>query len=71
VRDIQTVAKRLNRGDKTEVVLLRDGKEVRMEITVGGEEKQVPLERKVEVEIEKEAELNASQKSILSGIIKS
>jgi predicted metalloprotease with PDZ domain len=69
VRDIQTVAKRLNRGDKTEVVLLRDGKEVRMEITVGGEGKQVPLERKVEVEIEKEAELNASQKSILSGII--
>jgi hypothetical protein len=35
---------------------------------VGGEGQQIPLERKIEVTINKKAKLNNSQKVILSGI---
>lgn len=68
-RDIQTVAKRLEPGDKIEVALLRAGKKVTLELDVGGEEQRIPLERKIEVTINKKARLNSSQKAILSGII--
>jgi predicted metalloprotease with PDZ domain len=67
-RDIQTVAKRLKPGDKIEVALLRAGKKVTLELDVGGEGQQIPLERKIEVTINKKAKLNNSQKVILSGI---
>ena len=67
-RDIQTVAKRLKPGDEIEVALLRAGKKVALELDVGGEGQRTPLERKVEVTINKKARLNSSQKAILSGI---
>ncbi len=67
-RDIQTVAKRLKPGDKIEIALLRAGKKVTLELDVGGEGQRIPLERKVEVTINKKARLNSSQKAILSGI---
>jgi predicted metalloprotease with PDZ domain len=67
-RDIQTVAKRLKPGGKIEIALLRAGKKVTLELEVGGEGQQIPLERKVEVTINKKARLNSSQKAILSGI---
>jgi predicted metalloprotease with PDZ domain len=66
--DIQTVAKRLTPGGTIDVTLLRSGKEITMKITLGGEGQRVPLERKVEVEIDKKAKLNSLQKTILSGI---
>jgi len=67
-KDIQTVAKRLKPGDTIEVALLRGGRDITMEITLGGEGQQVPLSRRVEVSINKKARLDSSQKAILSGI---
>ena len=67
-KDMQTVAGSLKRGEKIQVGLLRDGKEVTLEITVGGDQQSPPLERKVEISLEKIASLNSSQKSIFSGI---
>jgi predicted metalloprotease with PDZ domain len=66
--DIQTVTKRLTPGGTIDVTLLRGGKEIKMKITLGGEGQRVPLERTVEVEIDKKAKLNSLQKAILSGI---
>ena len=66
--DIQTVTKRLTPGGTIDVTLLRGGKEIKMKITLGGEGQQVPLERTVDVEIDKKAKLNSLQKAILSGI---
>jgi len=65
---IQTVTKRLTPGDTIDVILLRGGKEIIKKITVGGEGQRVPLERKVEVSIDRKAELDSPQKAILSGI---
>jgi hypothetical protein len=45
-----------------------DGKEITLEITVGGDQQNPPLEREVEISLEKIASLNNSQKCILSGI---
>jgi len=66
--DIQTVTKRLTPGDTIDVTLLRDGKEITMKITLGGEGQRIPLERKVEVGIDKKVKLDSLQVAILSGI---
>jgi hypothetical protein len=67
-KDIQTVAKRLTPGGTIDVILLRGGKEITNKITLGGEGQQVPLERKIEVRIDRKAQLDSRQKAILSGI---
>jgi predicted metalloprotease with PDZ domain len=66
--DIQTVTKRLTPGDTIDVTLLRGGKEIPMKVTLGGEGQRVPLERKVEIAIDKKAKFDSLQKAILSGI---
>lgn len=66
--DIQTVTKRLTPGDTIDVTLSRDGKKITNKITLGGEGQPVPLERKVEVSIDRKAQLDSHQKAILSGI---
>ncbi len=66
--DIQTVTKRLTPGSTIDVTLLRGGKEITMKITLGGEGQRVPLERKVEVSIDRKAKLDSHQKAILSSI---
>ncbi|MHC4310631.1 MAG: M61 family metallopeptidase, partial [Planctomycetota bacterium] len=68
VKDMQTVAGSLKCGEKVSLGLLRDGKEITLEITVGGDQQNIPLERKVDISLEKIANLNNSQKSIMSGI---
>ena len=67
---MQTLAGSLRCGEKVSVGLLRDGKQITLEITVGGDQDNIPLERKVEISLEKITRLNNSQKSILSGIIR-
>jgi predicted metalloprotease with PDZ domain len=66
--DIQTVAKRLTPGGAIDVTLSRGGKEITMKMTLGGEGQRVPLERKVEVGIDRKAKLDSLQKASLSGI---
>ncbi len=68
INDVQTLAGSLRCGEKVSVGLLRDGKQITLEITVGGDQDNIPLERKVEISLEKTARLNNSQKTILSGI---
>jgi len=70
IKDIQKAAKKLKSGDKATLTVLREGKETNLDITLGGAKGQQPaLEREVKVSIEKKADLNSSQKAILSGII--
>ncbi len=69
-KDMQTVAGSLKCGGRVLVGILRDGKQITLEITVGGDQQNIPLERKVEISLEKIARPNSSQRSILSGITK-
>lgn len=69
IKDIQMVTKSLKPGDIATLTVLRDGKETNLDITLGGQGQQPPYERQVKVSIEKKADLNSSQKAILSGII--
>ena len=65
---IQTVTKRLTPGDTIDVTLLRDGEKITNKITLGGEGQDIPIERKVEIRIDKKVKLDNLQKAILLGI---
>jgi hypothetical protein len=68
-KDLQRIAKDWKPGDKIELTLKRNHVQMTMDITLGGEGQEVPLEREVNVSLEKKSQLNNSQRAILSGII--
>ena len=68
-KDLQRMATKWKPGDKIELTLVRNQKQMKKEITLGGEGQEVPMERGVKVTVVKKSQLNRSQKAILSGII--
>ena len=68
-KDLQRMAAKWEPGDKIELTLVRNQEQIKMEMTLGGQGQEVPLEREVKVTIVKRSQLNRSQKAILSGMI--
>ncbi|MEJ2704988.1 MAG: M1 family aminopeptidase [Sedimentisphaerales bacterium] len=68
-KELQRMATKWKAGDKIELTLMRDKKQIKIKVTLSGEGQKVPLEREAKVTIVKKSQLNSSQKAILSGII--
>jgi predicted metalloprotease with PDZ domain len=68
-KDLQRMATKWKPGDEIELTLVRNQEQIKMEMALGGEGQQVPLEREVKVTIVKRPQLNSAQKAILSGMI--
>jgi predicted metalloprotease with PDZ domain len=59
----------LKPGDAVQLTLIRQGEESAMVVTLAGTEKEIPLERPVEVTVTKKEFISETERSILTGIL--
>lgn len=70
-KDMQRAFINLKPGDKVNLTLIREGKEITIDITLGSEAGEMPMERSVEISVGKKTHMNPIEQAILSGILKS
>jgi len=70
LKDTQRAFRNVKPGDKVRLTLLREGKEITIDITLGNETGEMPMDRSVELSVDKKTHINPIEQAILSGILK-